>query len=276
MERIGGEDTDAYFYPAVVVASFIGTTIGYDATTLSSPRTALFFPDVFFRASVRRWGPVLAYTTFAVGFRARPWEVVFGHYGDKIGRKAMLVTTVLIMGIATFLMGAADLLHADKGFLPRCILVVLRVLQGFGLGGGGGGPSLWPSSTRHEDSGVSTGAARRWVFPRGSFSNLPSLSGAGLHGEAASGAGGYRSSWARAHGRGLVAAQDHRGARPSRAIGEPDREQQVTGRTAHLLRKSFWRGLPHHQRRTSTSCSYYLSYAIAHAGCPKRRPHPVT
>src|SRR5918995_125065 len=108
MERIGGENTGMpTSIRKVVVASFIGTTIEWYDYFIFATAAALFFPDVFFPGFGDTTGTILAYTTFAVGFGARPLGgLIFGHYGDKIGRKTMLVTTILIMGIATFLVGA--------------------------------------------------------------------------------------------------------------------------------------------------------------------------
>jgi MFS transporter, MHS family, shikimate and dehydroshikimate transport protein len=81
----------------VVVASFIGTTIEWYEYFIFVTAASLIFPDFGETA-----GTILSYTTFAVCFVARPvGGVIFGHYGDRIGRKAMLVTTLLIMGIAT-------------------------------------------------------------------------------------------------------------------------------------------------------------------------------
>src|ERR671921_124519 len=143
MERIGGEDTGMpTSIRKVVVASFIGTTIEWYDYFIFATAAALFFPDVFFPGFGETTGTILAYTTFAVGFGARPLGgLIFGHYGDKIGRKTMLVTTILIMGIATFLVGALPSYDAI-GVLAPILLVLLRVLQGIGLGGEWGGAVL--------------------------------------------------------------------------------------------------------------------------------------
>ena len=116
MERIGGEDTGMpTSIRKVVVASFIGTTIEWYDYFIFATAAALFFPDVFFPGFGETMGTILAYTTFAVGFGARPLGgLIFGHYGDKIGRKTMLVTTILIMGIATFLVGRPSELRRDR------------------------------------------------------------------------------------------------------------------------------------------------------------------
>ena len=126
----------------VVVASFIGTTIEWYDYFIFATAAALFFPQVFFPGFGDTTGTILSYTTFAVGFGARPLGgVIFGHYGDKIGRKAMLVTTLLIMGVATFLVGILPG-YDSIGILAPILLVLLRVFQGIGLGGEWGGAVL--------------------------------------------------------------------------------------------------------------------------------------
>ena len=133
----------------VVVASFIGTTIEWYDYFIFATAAALFFPQVFFPGFGETTGTILAYTTFAVGFGARPLGgLIFGHYGDKIGRKTMLVTTLLIMGIATFLVGVLPGYDAI-GILAPILLVLLRVLQGIGLGGEWGGAVLM--AVEHSD-----------------------------------------------------------------------------------------------------------------------------
>ncbi|HKH40023.1 MAG TPA: MFS transporter, partial [Rubrobacter sp.] len=143
MERIGGENTGMpTSIRKVVVASFIGTTIEWYDYFIFATAAALFFPDVFFPGFGDTTGTILAYTTFAVGFGARPLGgLIFGHYGDRIGRKTMLVTTLLIMGIATFLVGVLPGYDAI-GVLAPILLVLLRILQGIGLGGEWGGAVL--------------------------------------------------------------------------------------------------------------------------------------
>jgi MHS family shikimate/dehydroshikimate transporter-like MFS transporter len=89
----------------VVVASFVGTTIEWHGYFIYGT-AALVFPALFFPGFGETAGTILSYTTFAVGFLARPLGgLAFGHYGDKIGRKAVLVLTLPIMGVATFLVG---------------------------------------------------------------------------------------------------------------------------------------------------------------------------
>ncbi|MFP3710473.1 MFS transporter, partial [Paraburkholderia sp. SIMBA_009] len=85
---------------------------------------------------------MLAYTTFAVGFITRPLGgLVFGHFGDRIGRKSMLVVTLMIMGVSTFLIGLVPT-YDSIGLWAPILLLLLRVFQGIGLGGEWGGAVL--------------------------------------------------------------------------------------------------------------------------------------
>src|SRR5918994_2953608 len=140
MERIGGEDTGLpTSIRKVVVASFIGTTIEWYDFFIYTTAAALVFPQLFFPSFGPLAGTLASFATYAVGFLARPLGgVIFGHYGDKIGRKAMLVTTLLIMGIATFVVGLLPT-YETIGIWAPILLVVLRLLQGLGLGGEWGG-----------------------------------------------------------------------------------------------------------------------------------------
>ena len=126
----------------VVAASFIGTTIEWYDFFLYGTAAALVFGELFFPGSSPLIGTLAALGTFAVGFAARPiGGIVFGHYGDRIGRKAMLVTSLLIMGVATFLIGCLPT-HTSIGILAPILLVVLRFSQGIGVGGEWGGAVL--------------------------------------------------------------------------------------------------------------------------------------
>lgn len=107
MERLGGEDRGARpSVGQVALASFIGTTVEWYDYFLYGTAAAVVFAPLFFPESEPLIGTLLAFATFGVGFAARPLGgVFFGHFGDRIGRKAMLVTTLLLMGIATFCIG---------------------------------------------------------------------------------------------------------------------------------------------------------------------------
>jgi len=126
----------------VAVASFIGTTIEWYDFFLYGTASALIFNKLFFPNYDPLTGTLAAFGTYAVGFAARPiGGIVCGHYGDKVGRKSMLILTLLIMGIATFLIGCLPT-YNQIGIWAPILLVVLRVAQGFGVGGEWGGAVL--------------------------------------------------------------------------------------------------------------------------------------
>jgi metabolite-proton symporter len=135
----------------VAVASFVGTAIEWYDFFLYGTAAALVFNKLFFPGFDPLVGTVLAFATFAVGFVARPvGGVVFGHYGDRIGRKAVLSLTLLIMGVATFAIGLLPT-YAQIGVGAPILLVTLRLVQGFGLGGEWGGAVLM--ATEHAPPG---------------------------------------------------------------------------------------------------------------------------
>jgi len=135
-----------------VAASTVGTTIEWYDFFLYGTAAALVFPDLFFPGSSPYAGLLLSFGTQAVGFAARPvGAIIFGHFGDRIGRKRTLVATLMLMGIATFLMGLLPT-HAAIGAAAPILLTVLRLLQGIGVGGEWGGSVLlsmeWGSQRR--------------------------------------------------------------------------------------------------------------------------------
>src|SRR5262245_4125887 len=90
----------------VVLASFIGTAIEWYDFFLYGTAAALVFNQLFFPTLDPIAGTMASFATYAVGFFARPaGGIVFGHFGDRMGRKSMLVTTLMLMGVATFLIG---------------------------------------------------------------------------------------------------------------------------------------------------------------------------
>ena len=126
----------------VVAASFIGTTIEWYDFFLYGTAAALVFNKLFFPKVEPSSGTLLALATYGVGFAARPLGgIIFGHFGDRIGRKTMLVLSLLIMGIATFLIGLMPTYDAIGIWAP-VILVALRIAQGIGVGGEWGGAVL--------------------------------------------------------------------------------------------------------------------------------------
>lgn len=143
MERLGGEDVGGRAsIGQVALASFVGTAIEWYDYFLYGTAAALIFNQLFFPEFAPLTGTLAAFATFAVGFFARPvGGVVFGHFGDRIGRRSMLVITLLIMGGATFLIGFLPTFEA-VGILAPILLVVLRFLQGFAVGGEWGGAIL--------------------------------------------------------------------------------------------------------------------------------------
>jgi MFS transporter, MHS family, shikimate and dehydroshikimate transport protein len=143
MERLGGEGTgQTSSIRQVALASFIGTAIEWYDFFLYGTAAALVFGQLFFPEATPLQGTLLAFATYGVGFFARPvGGIIFGHYGDRIGRKTMLVLSLLIMGIATFLIGLLPTFES-VGVLAPILLVVLRLFQGVGVGGEWGGAVL--------------------------------------------------------------------------------------------------------------------------------------
>jgi metabolite-proton symporter len=126
----------------VIVASLIGTSLEWYDFFIYGTAAALVFNKLFFPSFEPLVGTLLAFATYAVGFVARPLGgVIFGHYGDKLGRKNVLVVTLLLMGSATFLIGLLPT-HATIGVWAPVLLVALRFVQGLGLGGEWGGAVL--------------------------------------------------------------------------------------------------------------------------------------
>jgi metabolite-proton symporter len=126
----------------VVVASLIGTSLEWYDFFLYGSAAALVFNKLFFPEADPLTGTLLAFVTSATGFVARPiGGIVFGHYGDKVGRRNVLVVTLLVMGVATFLIGLLPT-YAAIGVAAPILLVVLRIAQGLGLGGEWGGAVL--------------------------------------------------------------------------------------------------------------------------------------
>ena len=126
----------------VAFASAIGTTIEWYDFFLYGTASALIFNRLFFPNYDPLTGTLASFGTYAVGFAARPvGGIVCGHYGDKIGRKSMLILTLLIMGVATFLIGCLPT-YNQIGIWAPILLVALRVAQGFGVGGEWGGAVL--------------------------------------------------------------------------------------------------------------------------------------
>ena len=126
----------------IVWASTVGTIIEWYDFLIYGTAAALVFNKLFFPTLDPLAGTLAAFATYAVGFGARPLGgIIFGHYGDRLGRKAMLMLTMLIMGVGTFLIGCLPT-YSQIGIWAPVLLVVLRVLQGIGVGGEWGGAVL--------------------------------------------------------------------------------------------------------------------------------------
>jgi metabolite-proton symporter len=125
-----------------VVASTVGTAIEWYDFFLYSTVTGLVFAKLFFPKSDPLTGTLEAFAVYAVGFAARPvGAAIFGHYGDRIGRKSTLIATLMLMGIATFLVALVPT-YENIGIWGAIILTVLRFIQGVGVGGEWGGSVL--------------------------------------------------------------------------------------------------------------------------------------
>jgi MFS transporter, MHS family, shikimate and dehydroshikimate transport protein len=141
--RLGGED----IHPPtsirkVALASFIGSTVEWYDFFVYGTAAALVFGQLFFPTVSPVIGTLSAFATFGVGFLFRPLGgAFFGHFGDKVGRKAMLVITLLVMGTATVLIGCLPT-YNSIGILAPILLVLLRAIQGFSVGGEWAGGSL--------------------------------------------------------------------------------------------------------------------------------------
>jgi metabolite-proton symporter len=132
-----------------VIASTVGTTIEWYDFFLYGTAAALVFPQLFFPTQTPFAGQIASFLTFAAGFLARPLGgLFFGYLGDRLGRKATLVATLLLMGISTALIGLLPTFDDIGGAAP-ILLTLLRVLQGVGVGGEWGGAVLLALESGH-------------------------------------------------------------------------------------------------------------------------------
>ncbi len=126
----------------VVLSSIIGTAVEWYDFLIYATASALVFNKLFFPQADPALGTIAAFGTYGVGYFARPLgAAIFGHFGDRIGRKAMLAITILFMGLGTFLIGILPT-YNDIGYAAPMLLVLVRLLQGVGLGGEWGGAVL--------------------------------------------------------------------------------------------------------------------------------------
>ncbi|MGW2893148.1 MFS transporter [Streptomyces sp. NPDC001212] len=129
------------------LASFVGTTIEWYDFYIYGTASALVFGKLFFPDVSPAAGVLASFATFWVGFLARPLGgIIFGHFGDRMGRKGTLVTTLLLMGAATFLVGVLPT-HARIGVAAPVLLALLRAVQGIAVGGEWGGAVLMASES---------------------------------------------------------------------------------------------------------------------------------
>jgi metabolite-proton symporter len=135
----------------ILVSSVVGTAIEWYDFFLYATASALIFATLFFPAFDPAAGTIAAFGTFAVGYVARPFGAVFfGHFGDRIGRKAALVATLMIMGVATFVIGVLPT-YETIGIWAPVLLVLMRFCQGLGVGGEWGGAVLLVVESVPED-----------------------------------------------------------------------------------------------------------------------------
>jgi metabolite-proton symporter len=179
------EQAQAIQLRRAVFASAVGTAIEWYDFFLYSSVTGLVFAGLYFPKSDPLVGTLQAFAIYAVGFLARPiGAAIFGHYGDRIGRKSTLIATLLLMGITTFLVGLVPS-YQQIGIWGAVILTMLRFLQGVGVGGEWGGSVLlameWARSAKHR------GFITSWPqfgVPAGLFlANLAVLAFSALSGE---------------------------------------------------------------------------------------------
>src|ERR1700747_361274 len=169
-----------------VIASTVGTAIEWDDFFLYGTAAGLVFGKLYFPNQEPLAATLAAFGTYFIGFVGRPiGAAIFGHYGDRIGRKATLIATLLFMGIATFLVAFVPT-YASIGIWGAVILTVLRMIQGIGVGGEWGGSVLlsmeWGRTHGHR------GVVSSWPqfgVPCGLFlSNLSILAFSTLSGDA--------------------------------------------------------------------------------------------
>ena len=126
----------------ILLASLVGTTIEFFDFYIYATAAVLVFPRLFFPGQDSATAMLQSLATFALAFFARPiGSALFGHFGDRVGRKATLVTALLTMGISTVFIGLLPT-YASIGVAAPCLLALCRVGQGLGLGGEWGGAVL--------------------------------------------------------------------------------------------------------------------------------------
>jgi len=154
-----------------VIAATVGTTIEWYDFFIYGTAAGLVFGKLYFPNSDPTTGVLLAFSTYFIGFAARPvGAAIFGHYGDRIGRKATLIATLMLMGIATFLIAFVPS-YDSIGIWGGIMLTVLRAIQGIGVGGEWGGSVLlsmeWSRTGQHNRGFLASWP--QWGVPAGLF-----------------------------------------------------------------------------------------------------------
>ncbi|WP_024816579.1 MFS transporter [Methylopila sp. 73B] len=164
----------------IVWSSVIGTTVEWYDFLIYGTAAALVFNKLFFPSFDPVVGTIAAFGSYAVGFAARPLGgVIFGHFGDKLGRKAMLSLTLLIMGVGTFLIGCLPT-YEQIGIWAPILLVVLRLVQGLGIGGEWGGAVLMVVESVPDRKRGFYGALVQLGYPLGVITSIGAFRMTGL------------------------------------------------------------------------------------------------
>src|ERR1700744_5062861 len=155
LQVVGGAGKSARrSYVVAGIASMMGTTIEWYDFFLYGTAAALIFNKIFFPSFDPISGTLAAFATYSVGFFARPLGgIVFGHFGDRVGRKSMLLVTLLLMGVPTICIGLIPP-YETIGYWAAVFLVLMRILQGIAVGGEWGGAVLMASE--HAPAGRKT------------------------------------------------------------------------------------------------------------------------
>lgn len=158
-----------------VIASTVGTTIEWYDFFLYGFAAALVLGKLYFPSKDPLTGTLTAFVTYFGGFAARPiGAAIFGHYGDRIGRKASLIATLLLMGLATFAIGLVPT-HATIGIWGGILLTLLRIVQGIGVGGEWGGSVLMSVEWGHRGRRGFIGSWPQFGVPAGLVLSIGAL-----------------------------------------------------------------------------------------------------
>ena len=159
----------------IVFSSVVGTAVEWYDFLIYGTASALVFNKLFFPSSNPTLSTIAAFGTYGVGFLARPFgAAIFGHFGDRVGRKAMLAMTIVIMGFGTFLVGLLPT-YGQIGIAAPILLVLLRLLQGIGLGGEWAGAVLMVVENAPVKSRGFLGSMVQLGYPIGNLAALGAL-----------------------------------------------------------------------------------------------------